>query len=425
MTAFTSNRFNAGRFSAGKFSVVGDVISVIISGLTNGIALVGSHASITMSVSEGTITARKWGSTNGGSEYGTGTNPTDFTAGNGGVLYATATVDGEDYTSSTLIQYTAPTADSTIADQDFLKDEAEATVVADVTSLFTGTAITYGVSGYAGASLDGNALKIDPTTATAATEVTLTATNSGGSASISFNLDVTELVFSVAPSITGSGKIGGEHTVTATANVAGGTYSYDWRRDGVTLGAADLDAYTAVAGDDETNLDCEVTYTKDGVSVVADSNDIAITYNAPVAAGTLNDPSYPQDTAISAFDISADFTGSDITYSLAPSSNPLPAGLSISSGGSLTGTPTASAAPVVVTFRGTNSGGFDETSITITITDAPVLISSSDPADNDTNHPAGDPIVITFNKDIAFGTGTIVIRELDGSWTNLEVINVS
>lgn len=78
-------------------------VSVSINGLSSGQAVVGTHASITMSVSEGTITARKWGSTSGGSEYGTGTNPTDFTAGLGSPLYATATVDGEDYTTSALI----------------------------------------------------------------------------------------------------------------------------------------------------------------------------------------------------------------------------------------------------------------------------------------------------------------------------------
>ena len=75
-------------------------VTVTISGLTGGYAVSGDHASITMTGSE-TITARKWGSTSGGSEYGTGTNPTDYDGGT--TLYATATMGGSDYTASATI----------------------------------------------------------------------------------------------------------------------------------------------------------------------------------------------------------------------------------------------------------------------------------------------------------------------------------
>ena len=88
---------------------------------------------------------------------------------------------------------------------------------------------------------------------------------------------------------------------------------------------------------------------------------------APVAAGAIADQNYPQDAAITPLDISADFTGSGITYALAPSSAALPAGLSLSSAGLLTGTPTTQAGQVNIVVRGTNSGGFDDTAFGVTI----------------------------------------------------------
>ena len=85
---------------------------------------------------------------------------------------------------------TAPVATGSISDREYITGETEDTVVANVATLFSGTGISYGVSGYAGASLDGNALKIDPATAVDGRTVTLTATNPGGSATIEFAVNV-------------------------------------------------------------------------------------------------------------------------------------------------------------------------------------------------------------------------------------------
>lgn len=54
---------------------------------------IGNHASYGLVMSDAsTITSRKWGSTIGGSEFGIGTSPTDFTSvGDGGMLYFEAT----------------------------------------------------------------------------------------------------------------------------------------------------------------------------------------------------------------------------------------------------------------------------------------------------------------------------------------------
>lgn len=175
-------------------------ISITINGLTGGNAVVGDHASITMTASSGTITARKWGSTPGGSEYGTGTSPTDFTAGEGGALYATATVGGSDYSSSASIVFAAPVASGGIADQSYAQDSAISTL--DVSSDFTGSGITYALAPSsaslpAGLSLASNGeITGTPTTEAAQVNIVVRGTNSGGFDDTAFGVTIT------APSVT-------------------------------------------------------------------------------------------------------------------------------------------------------------------------------------------------------------------------------
>jgi len=88
----------------------------------------------------GVITSYKWGSTLGGSEYGTGTAPTDFTAGDGTFLYCRITSEGIDYD---LLAYIRQTAISASAVQ-FLEHTVGASESAyDVSALFSGGGITY------------------------------------------------------------------------------------------------------------------------------------------------------------------------------------------------------------------------------------------------------------------------------------------
>lgn len=93
---------------------------------------------------------------------------------------------------------------------------------------------------------------------------------------------------------------------------------------------------------------------------------------APTAEGSISDQSWIEDSAITPLNVSADFTGSDITYSLAPSSAALPTGLSLSSAGTISGTPTTPASQVNIVVRGTNSGGFADTAFGATVTEAAI-----------------------------------------------------
>ena len=110
---------------------------------------------------------------------------------------------------------------------------------------------------------------------------------------------------------------------------------------------------------------------------------------APVATGGIADQEYTEGVAITPLDVAADFTGSNLTFALAPSSAALPAGLSLSSAGELTGTPTTEAAEVNIVVRATNSAGTADTAFGVTIAEAStglpdlaydVLLEAYDPA---------------------------------------------
>lgn len=62
--------------------------------------------------------------------------------------------------------------------------------------------------------------------------------------------------------------------------------------------------------------------------------------------------------------------------------------------------------------------------VAITVDNSGPTVSSSSPADNATGVSTGGNITITFNENIAFGTGTIVLRENDGGWADLETFDV-
>ena len=109
---------------------------------------------------------------------------------------------------------------------------------------FTGAGLSYAVSG-AGATIDAATGVVSLPTATlvSAATVTVTASNSGGSAAASFRLSVVAVAPALvtAPQLSGSGKIG------AAVGVDAGSWSgkptpvtaLQWRRDGADIAGAD------------------------------------------------------------------------------------------------------------------------------------------------------------------------------------------
>ncbi|MDW3194093.1 MAG: Calx-beta domain-containing protein [Cytophagales bacterium] len=62
-----------------------------------------------------------------------------------------------------------------------------------------------------------------------------------------------------------------------------------------------------------------------------------------------------------------------------------------------------------------------QTSQTITLDQAPPTISSSSPADETTNVDIESDLTITFNENIQFGSGTILLNDLDNTTTDLTI----
>ncbi|RJX50554.1 hypothetical protein DP106_04615 [Halonotius pteroides] len=72
------------------------------------------------------------------------------------------------------------------------------------------------------------------------------------------------------------------------------------------------------------------------------------------------------------------------------------------------------------------SGGTYEKAVTISVTDdiAPTITSST-PADDATGVSETTDITITFSEDVVFGSGSVILREDDGGFSNSETFDVS
>jgi hypothetical protein len=219
-----------------------------------------------------------------------------------------------------------------------------------------------------------------PTALSAATDYTITATNSGGSSSDIINISVTSL----APIISYTGSpfvfTKGSAITTITPSNSGGAInsctSDNTFPAGVTLSST-----------------CVITGTPSAVKAALDYNITATNANGSSSASinmTVNDiaPSidyiptsysftYTTGTAISA--LTPNNNGGAITN--CTTSPTLPAGLSINSSTcSITGTPSGIQASTVYSITASNSGGSSSATITITINDkGPVFSYSGGP----------------------------------------------
>lgn len=158
----------------------------------------------------------------------------------------------------------------------------------------------------------------------------------------------------------------GPFVVDLTAVISGDDVSFE-----ETVAWASISGNTLTIADAVRTDALTITGANSGGSVAVDLSVIisGVALQPPVAAGALPDVSFVKDSAITAINVAADFTGSGITYALAPSSAALPVGLALSSAGMITGTPTTPAAQVNIIVRGTNSGGFDDTGFGIGVSE--------------------------------------------------------
>lgn len=84
-------------------------------------------------------------------------------------------------------------------------------------------------------------------------------------------------VNTVAPVASGTVTIGGSLSTTngTWTGTPAPTFTYQWRRDGVSIGGATASSYTPVAADIGPAIDCLVTATNAAGSASADSNNLA------------------------------------------------------------------------------------------------------------------------------------------------------
>lgn len=119
------------------------------------------------------------------------------------------------------------------------------------------------------------------------------------------------------------------------------------------------------------NLTIRYTYLTPGAATVVRTlgplTVIAPPVVAPTVGNNLNDLSLVQNTAMASVDLSVDFTGSGITYALAPTSDALPAGVTLSSAGILSGTPTETVTARNIIVRGTNTEDFADSAFSLDV----------------------------------------------------------
>ena len=253
------------------------------------------------------------------------------------------------------VTFAAPAVAAALADLERPLDSGSTSVAA--AAAFTGAGLSYAVSG-AGATIDAatGVVRLPTATLVSAATVTVTASNSGGSAAASFRLSVVAVAPALvtAPVLTGSGKIG------AAVSVDAGSWSgkptpvtaLQWRRDGADIAGATGASYTPVAADDRTALTCRVTASNVAGSAVATTAALPVTRVAPVASGTLADLELVQGAAAGSVAAAAAFTGAGLSYAVSG------AGATIDAATGVVRLPTATlVSAATVTVTASNSGG--------------------------------------------------------------------
>ena len=277
-------------------------------------------------------------------------------------------------TGTVRVVYPAPVAAGALAD--LVLDQGPGARTLDASGAFAGAALVFGVSG-AGASVDPatGLVSIPLGDARAAETVTVTAANSGGSASVAFAVTIvaapvlTPPVSTVAPSLSGLGRVGTPMLVDmgVWGGVPAPAVTSRWRRNGVDISGAAGVEYTPVAADDGADLDCVVTASNASGTASAATGTVRIAYPVPAVAGALADLVLDQGQGARTLDASGAFAGASLAFDVAG------AGASVDPATGLVSIPLDDArAAETVTVTATNSGGSALVSFAVTVVAADV-----------------------------------------------------
>ena len=280
-----------------------------------------------------------------------------------------------------------------------------------------GAVVTYSISPALPAGLDldtgSGVISGTPGVSSAATDYTVTATNSGGSATVTVSITVNN---DVAPSALSYATNPAVYTKSlaitnnSPSSTGGAVVTYSITPSlpaGLSLDTGS-GVISGTPGVSSAATDYTVTATNSGGSATVT---VSITVNNDVAPSALsyatNPAVYTVGTAITD-NVPSSTGGAVVSYSISPA---LPAGLGLDTGsGVISGTPTELSAEADYTVTATNTGGSATVSLTITVNDvAPSALSY---ADNPAIYTKG--VAITNNTPSSAG-GTVVTYSITPS----------
>ena len=262
-----------------------------------------------------------------------------------------------------------PVAVDLLADVDVL--EGSDAVILEAAAAFAGEALRFAADG-AGAAIDPTTGRLTlPTDAARDGEtVTVTATNSGGSAEATFLATVRAKppvpivpVLLAAPVLAGTGKIGSEITLDdgSWSGLPLPVLSRQWLRDGAEIAGATGAAYLPGPEDDRCALACRVTALNTAGSRSAETPPLAITYVAPTRVQDLLEEILDQGVGPVAVETAGVFAGEALRFAANG------AGVAIDPETGVLTVSTDAALSETVTVTATNSGGSAEASFQLTI----------------------------------------------------------
>src|SRR5438094_1196364 len=184
-----------------------------------------------------------------------------------------------------------------------------------------------------------------------------------------------------APSVTsqpGSQSVTAGQTATFSVSAAGtAPLSYQWKKNGAAVNGASSSTYSTPATSNSDNGGQFTVVVSNSAGSVTSSAAI-LTVNASIPPLQVTSSQLPGGTVASAYSTTLSASGGTSPYSWSVSSGTLPTGLSLSSSGTLSGTPTvAGAFPFTVTVKDAATGSASA-SLSINVVGLPLLqITSS------------------------------------------------
>lgn len=266
------------------------------------------------------------------------------------------------------VTYAAPTAQGGLADAVFDFESGEKILAAG--SDFIGGGLRFVVTG-AAASIDAASgeIRLSTDALRAQETVTVTAENSGGTASSAFRVTVAALapVLITAPTLSGTPEVGG--ALALDPGLWGGRpapdLAFQWRRNGTAIPGATGLVYGPEAADDGAALSCAVTAINAGGVLEAVTEPLTVTAAtaAPETFGAIADVVFEQDGAVRTVSAQAAFRGADLIYALeAP-----PEGVTIDAGVGLVSILTTAPIAARLTVRASNAAGSAVQSFAVTV----------------------------------------------------------